>query len=51
MVGHNVRKTLLTTVATCAMVMGVGIGSANAFGIEDAWNLNFSVINGANPHG
>lgn len=51
MVGHNVKKTLLTTVAACAMVMGVGIGSANAFGIEDAWNLNLSVVNGANPHG
>lgn len=46
MVGHNVKKTLLTTVAACAMVMGVGIGSANAFGVEDAWNLNLSVANG-----
>ena len=46
MIGHKMKTPLLATVAACAMVMGIGIQSASAAGIEDSWNLNLTVANG-----
>lgn len=46
MFGHKMKTPLLSTVAACAMVVGLGTNSASAMTIEDAWNLNLSVANG-----
>lgn len=46
---RKLRKSLLATATVLAL--GITAPSANAVGIEDAWNLNLSLINGLNPHG